>query len=215
MKQDRLWYAAYGSNLLHARFSLYLTGGSYAKGHRRHIGARDNQKPKSEAPLINGPWRLCFGHSSSRWGGGVAFLDPENDQGASVRCWNITHQQFADVAAQENGLLPGELEINVDEVMANGDVEIGNSWYSRIVYLGDHQGLPLLTFTSSQPPEPTTPGEPYLSVILNGFLEAEPTKLDQHVDRLLRADGVAPIWTREALLGLANRSTRDQRSHES
>lgn len=207
MNTDRLWYAAYGSNLLRARFLLYLRGGSYAEGHREHVGARDRREPGDESPLLHGPWRLCFGFSSSRWGGGVAFLDPYNDRGASVRCWDITHEQFMDVAAQENGLLPGDLEINVDKVVADGQAKIGSSWYSRIVCLGKYKGRPLMTFTSPDPPKPSTPGESYLSVMLEGFLEAETNQLGQHVDRLLRAEGVAPEWTREALLGLVNRAT--------
>lgn len=207
MNHDRVWYAAYGSNLLRARFLLYLTGGSYAKGHHEHVGARDRREPGTEAPLIQGPWHLCFGRSSSRWGGAVAFLDPENDRDASVRCWDITQQQFADVAAQENGLLPGELEIDINHLITHGQIEIGNSWYSRIVYLGEYRNKPLMTFTSSEPPNPGTPGEPYLRVIVRGLLEAEPTQADQHIDRLMRAEGVVPAWTREALLGLANQET--------
>ena len=207
MNSDRLWYAAYGSNVLRARFLLYLRGGSYQEGHREHVGARDRQEPGRESPVIHGPWHLHFGLSSSRWGGGVAFLDPDNDQGASVRCWNITQEQFVDVAAQENGMLPGDLEIDIDEVVANGRAEIGASWYSRVVCLGEYQGQPVMTFTSSHPPKPNPPGKAYLRVILKGFLEAEPTRLHEHIDRLLRAEGVAPHWSRESLVGLANQAT--------
>jgi hypothetical protein len=65
----------------------------------------------------------------------------------------------------------------------------------------------LMTFTNPKSVEPRAPGEPYLSVILNGFLEAAPTQLDQHLDRLMRARGVDSGWTREALMGLANLET--------
>jgi hypothetical protein len=112
-----------------------------------------------------------------------------------------------DVAAQENGMLPGDLEINIGEVVAAGQAAIGTSWYSRVVCLGEYQGQPVMTFTSPQPPKPSPPGEAYLRVILKGFLEAEPTLLGQHVDRLVRAEGVAPKWTRETLVGLVNRAT--------
>lgn len=207
MNSERVWYAAYGSNVLRARFRLYLRGGRYQEGHREHVGARDRQEPGVDSPLIHGPWHLHFGHSSPRWGGGVAFLDPDNDQGARVRCWNITQEQFLDVAAQENGMLPGDLEIDIDEVVANGQAEISASWYSRVVYLGEYQGQPVMTFTSSHPPKPNPPGEAYLRVILNGFLEAEPTRLHEHIDRLLRAEGVAPQWSRESLVGLVNQAT--------
>jgi hypothetical protein len=92
-------------------------------------------------------------------------------------------------------------------VVAEKQAEIGTSWYARVVCLGEYRGQPVMTFTSSQPPKPSPPGEAYLKVILGGFLEAEPTLLGQHVDRLLRAEGVAPQWSRETLVGLVNRAT--------
>ena len=109
-----------------------------------------------------------------------------------------------DVAAQENGLRPGDVQVDIAEIREAGELQIGDSWYSRIVYLGDFYGQPLMTFTSPKSVEPRAPGEPYLSVILNGFLEAAPTQLSQHLDRLMRARGVDSAWTREALMGLAN-----------
>ncbi len=207
MSSDRVWYGAYGSIILEARFMRYIEGGSYLPNHPQHIGARDNEKPGPESPIVHGPWSLSFGLSSERWGGGVAFLDPDVDEGACLRCWDITAQQFMDVAAQENGLQPGDVEIDIAQVIDAGEIEIGDTWYSRIVYLGDYHGRPLMTFTSPKPVEPKPPGEPYLSVILNGFLEAAPTQLDQHLDRLMHARGVDSAWTREALTGLANLET--------
>lgn len=207
MSSDRVWYGAYGSNILEARFMRYIEGGSYLPNHPQHIGARDNEKPGPESPIVHGPWSLSFGLSSERWGGGVAFLDPDVDEGACLRCWDITAQQFMDVAAQENGLQPGDVEIDIAQVIDAGEIEIGDTWYSRIVYLGDYHGRPLMTFTSPKPVEPKPPGEPYLSVILNGFLEAAPTQIDQHLDRLMHARGVDSAWTREALTGLANLET--------
>tara|TARA_B100000700_G_scaffold143764_1_gene159744 strand:+ start:4751 stop:5092 length:342 start_codon:yes stop_codon:yes gene_type:complete len=112
-----------------------------------------------------------------------------------------------DVAAQENGREPGDITIDIEEVIRRGEVSIGDSWYSRVVYLGRYRERPLLTFTSEQTPEPTSPGEPYLSVILNGFIEASPQQESEHIGRLLRARGVAPTWTREAIAQLAKRET--------
>ena len=207
MGSDRVWYGAYGSNVLEARFLRYIQGGSYGPNNAEHVGARDNQEPRSTSPIVHGPWSLSFGLSSERWGGGVAFLDPHIDEGACVRCWDITAEQFMDVAAQENGLRPGDVQFDIAEVREAGEIQIGDSWYSRIVHLGDFHGQPLMTFTSSESVEPRAPGEPYLAVILNGFLEAAPTQLSQHLDRLMRARGVDSAWTREALIGLANSET--------
>jgi len=207
MSSDRIWYGAYGSNVLEARFLRYIEGGSYGPSNAEHTGTRDNQRPGPESPMIHGPWSLSFGLSSERWGGGVAFLDPDLDEGACLRCWDVTAEQFMDIAAQENGLQPGDVELDIPEVRDAGELQIGDAWYSRIVYLGDFHGRPLMTFTNPKSVEPRAPGEPYLSVILNGFLEAAPTQLDQHLDRLMRARGVDSGWTREALMGLANLET--------
>ena len=204
MNYDRIWYGAYGSNILKERFLRYIEGGSYAPNHPEHVGARDRQGPGPKSPLLHGPWRLSFGYTSERWGGGVAFLDPEVNEAACIRCWDITAQQFMDVAAQENGLHPGEIEVDIAEVKDAGQLIFGDTWYSRIVYLGEYLGQPVMTFTSPKSVKTNAPGESYLSVILNGFLEAAPTQLEQHLDRLMRAQGVNSAWTRETLLELAN-----------
>ncbi|MDP7066691.1 MAG: hypothetical protein QF637_03625 [Acidimicrobiales bacterium] len=204
---DRVWYGAYGSNLLEKRFLRYLEGGSYLPGHTEHVGARDSQEPGQMSPLVHGPWSLSFGLSSKRWGGGVAFLEPRLDEGACVRCWDITQEQFMDVAAQENGFQPGEVNIDIDEIIHQGELSIGDTWYSRIIYLGEYRGQPLLTFTSPTPPDPTPPGEPYLSAILNGFMEASPSQKEAHIARLMRARGVAPTWTRDAIARLVKPET--------
>lgn len=204
MGYDRIWYGAYGSNLLKERFLRYIEGGAYAPNHSEHVGARDKRSPGKKSPLVHGPWRLSFGHTSERWGGGVAFLDPDVDEGACIRCWDISAQQFMDVAAQENGLDPGGIEIDLGKVKDAGQLIIGDTWYSRIVYLGEYLGQPLMTFTSPSAVKVNAPGASYLSVILKGFLEAAPTQQGRHLDRLMRAQGVDSAWTRESLLELAN-----------
>ena len=204
MNYERVWYGAYGSNVLEERFLRYIEGGSYAPQQPPHVGARDTQGPGPKSPLVHGPWSLSFGYKSERWGGGVAFLDPDFSQRACIRCWDVTDQQFMDIAAQENGLQPGEVDVDIAGLKDSGELIIGDTWYSRIVYLGEYLGQPVMTFTSPKPVEAHAPGESYLSVILNGFLEAAPGQLDQHLDRLMRADGVDCGWTRETLLQLAN-----------
>jgi|TARA_Y100000590_G_scaffold32592_1_gene35846 hypothetical protein len=112
-----------------------------------------------------------------------------------------------DVAAQENGFDPGEIKIDIDEIIHQGELSIGDTWYSRVVYLGKYCGQPLLTFTSPTPPDPMPPGEPYLSAILNGFVEASPNQKEGHIDRLMRARGVTPTWTRDAIARLVKPET--------
>ena len=172
---QRVWYAAYGSNLLEARFLRYLEGGSFPGSTRGHHGARDSTPPAGWR-LLQVDRQLCFGHESTRWGGGgVAFLDPAAASGqAWVRCWDVTAEQFADVAAQENGMQPGDLDVDMAAIEAGGTVELTGRWYGAAVLLGRVDDRPVVTFTSPSPPIATVPHETYLSVVGRGLLETLP-----------------------------------------
>ena len=192
---DRVWYAAYGSNLLAERFHHYLAGGQYGPSGRAHLGARDASLPAGWKTL-EVPHQLRFGHESSRWGGGVAFLDPRVGSGHAVlRCWDITAQQFSDVAAQENGLRPGQLEIDVDAVVAAGTAEVTQRWYGTALHLGELDGRPVVTFTCGSPPEPTSPGDPYLEVIVSGLRESRALDGADIAAYLHCCPGVSQGWT--------------------
>lgn len=200
----RVWYAAYGSNLLAERFHRYLVGGSYGDSDREHVGARDPAAPR-DARILEVPHQLRFGRESSRWGGGVAFLDPRSGSGgAVVRCWDVTSQQFGDVAAQENGLLPGELEIDIEAVVETGSVDLADRWYGRALLLGELEGRPVVTFTCAEVPVVSTPGQPYLEVIVRGLLEAEALTVDQVPAYLHSCPGVAAGWGLGRLAELAD-----------
>ena len=207
MSERRIWYAAYGSNISHERFRCYLEGGSYQDGHRPQVGARNSSPPGRLSPLLYGPWTLSFACSSERWGGGVAFLELDRAGGAAIRCWDITEEQFLDVAAQENGLEPGEFRVDLDEVVAADQLVHGDSWYSKVIYLGMYLGSPVLTFTNPTPVEFNAPGRPYLSVILKGLMEASPLQLEMHLSQLMRANGISPAWTKGALRDIVDFAT--------
>ncbi|NOX31727.1 MAG: hypothetical protein GXP35_17035, partial [Actinobacteria bacterium] len=139
-RSGQVWYASYGSNLLRQRFEHYLTGGTFRGAPQRgqHVGARDSALPTDDRAW-RVPHGLRFAGESTRWsGGGVAFLDPAVGSGeAVVRMYRITAAQFSDVAAQENGLRPGDLSVDVDALVANGGQDISDRWYGRGLYLGD------------------------------------------------------------------------------
>jgi hypothetical protein len=205
----RVWYAAYGSNLLAERFQRYLDGGSYGPSGPDHAGARDSSPPAGWRSL-DVPHQLRFGRRSRRWGGGVAFLDPTRGSGtAIVRCWDITVEQFADVAAQENGLGPGTLPIDVTEVTTRGAVDLTDGWYGRALYLGDLDDRPVLTFTGAVAVEPTPPGAPYLDTVARGLLETSDRDPAALVDYLQRCPGVHRQWSAASIRDLfgAGRST--------
>ncbi|MFT7646891.1 MAG: hypothetical protein ACI8Y4_001631 [Candidatus Poriferisodalaceae bacterium] len=198
-----MWYAAYGSNLLRERFMLYLEGGQFRTQGRPHEGARNNSAPIDDR-VLRVDHQMSFGYHSSRWGGGVSFLDPNPGSGeALVRCWSVTREQFADIAAQENGLAVGDIDVDLDRLTAEGSVPLTSGWYGLGLVLGEIDGAPVVTFTAPEPVTPTTPGSPYLEVILNGLTEmgaaSDPVSAASY---LLGCPGVSPSWAIDALSSL-------------
>ena len=197
---DRVWYASYGSNLLAERFGYYLSGGamplgdgSSQSGH--HVGARDST-PASADMLWTVPHQLGFGGNSAQWGGGgVAHIDPEVGTGeAHVRMWQVTPDQFDDIAAQENGLAPGSLSVDHAAAVAHGHLDVSERWYGRVMYCGHVEGHPVLTFTGATLRAPSAPGPAYLRVVGRGLLESGVT-IDNAVRYLLDAPGVGDVWS--------------------
>jgi len=190
-----VWYAAYGSNLLAERFGYYITGGAMPGRTVAHAGTRD-----PTAPSASRPWRvghqLAFGGCSVRWeNAGVAYLDPRPGSGtAVVRLWQVTLQQFEDIAAQENRLSPGELTVGLDEVVERGGVDLDAGGYSRVLHCGSVQGCEVLTFTATENRDPSAPGAAYLSVVGRGLVECG-MSVSEASRYLLAAPGVSESWS--------------------
>ncbi|CAM6092712.1 unnamed protein product [Calypogeia fissa] len=193
-----VWYACYASNLLMERFMCYIQGGQVEGMRNACLGSR-NQTPPVASRWLMVPHNLFFGHSwTSRWGsGGVAFLDPVSHGGAPtthVRLYKITLQQLRDLLIQENRGEPNNSEVVLewDQITKLRDVQsalshatldiIKDSWYGTIKYLGDEDGLPIITVTCSVEDvqrfrkgqfKVCPPSESYYNVILKGLLEHE------------------------------------------
>jgi hypothetical protein len=146
-----VWYASFGSNILSERFACYLEGGRIEGMIRDMPGSRDPSPPTEWRRWDDLPHRLFFAHSSPTWdGGGVAFVDfgedlavagdaPETPSrdissvapeahrsalGVSYRLYRVTLEQFNDVLAQENGMVPGDeacREMTAEEARALAD----------------------------------------------------------------------------------------------
>ena len=123
-KKEYLWYAAYGSNINYDRFLLYITGGT-KKFYDVEIVAKgcfDKSLPiKDQFYKINHP--IYFAKHSSKWSGGVAFLNTRISGLTYGRVYLITKDQFQAIKAQEG------------------------SWYSEEINLGILEGYPVKTFT--------------------------------------------------------------------
>ena len=167
-----VWYAAYGSNLLAERFSVYLRGGSVPGAGRSQHGARDPSDPVEWRPYrIDRPMR--FGFRSTGWNGtGVCLVEPERVAPADTyaRAWLITVEQLTDVWAQENGQRVGPA-LDLDRLRVDGRADFGSGRYRRLEYLGALDGAPVVTITCDRSPPPNPAGAPYLEVVGRGLME--------------------------------------------
>ena len=207
---DAVWYASYGSNIAPERFALYIDGGSLqgVADKAAHRGARDSSAPMATA-LDRVPHRLVFAGHSSRWGGSPAFLHLEPGSGSAViRRWLVTAEQFEDVAAQENGMEPGSLAIDIDALVAAGVLDITDRWYGKALCLGEVDGHPVVTFTGTRAGlDVGAPSSSYLGTIVGGMAEGG-MSTDEIVATILEADGVVPAWTAGSIADLVDSTRR-------
>lgn len=206
MTDDRLWYAAYGSNTRRARFDLYLNGGTNPVTGRVTPGCRD-PRPPGPGPVVELSCRLLFARRSTGWNGPVAFLDPDAPGLTYARLWQVSREQFADIVAQENVVAPGALPTEPMHALGRdtpSTVIIAGGWYGRLVHLGDRGGLPILTCTAdwdlaAELPQPPT--DAYLGTVAGGLVEAglAPEEVARY---LLAVPGVASFWDATSLAAL-------------
>jgi hypothetical protein len=182
-----VWYVSYGSNMCAARLGCYLVGGRPPGGAVEYVGARDATPPADSMP-VHLPGRLYFAGQSRTWGGGIAFYDHDVPGPTPARAYRITGAQFADVAAQEMHRIP-EPGDPLEEVVLGGlDAgrhEAGPGHYETLVQVGEHEGLPMLTFTSPHGLDHvphTRPRPAYLAMLEQGLGEAHGWDEQQSAD---------------------------------
>jgi hypothetical protein len=197
--EDPVWYLAYGSNLAADRFACYLAGGRPRGAVRTYEGCRDRTPPARDVGLhLRG--RLTFGGVSTVWGGALAFHDRAAEGSLAARAYLISFGQFSDVVAQEarlrvtTDLLPSAIE---------GEWEAPSSVYESVSRIGEQDGVPILSFTSVRSHEPAAPSAAYLRTILRGLEQTFAWSPHESADYLLRAPGVAPTWSADRLVRLA------------
>lgn len=203
-KESLVWYASYGSNLRRARFMCYIEGGTPEGSTREEVGCKDNTQPRADEKIkIN--HSLYFAENGEHWENkGVAFINKEEDaKGESAtlgRMYLITKEQFMDVVAQENRL--DKVSIDLDDVKRKKSFVFRQSWYGNILYLGEHKGSPIFTFTTYKKKEETEFNEPsvkYLHVIAAGLMEAWSMNKEQIRDYLTGKGGISSNLLMEAL----------------
>jgi hypothetical protein len=171
--EDPVWYVAYGSNLYRERFSCYLAGGRPEGGARTYAGCRDASPARAEHPVML-PGGIYFAHRSPTWGGGIAFYDPELPGRAAARAYLLTRQQFGDVLVQEMHREVGE-DLDLTPALTGGLQTLGPGRYETVIKVGEHEGRPMLTFTSPHgagPADLNAPTASYLTMLGHGLRES-------------------------------------------
>ncbi|MER7544116.1 histone deacetylase [Spirillospora sp. NPDC127506] len=200
MSDDPIWYVAYGSNLFRERFQCYLAGGRPPGGARRHAGCRDPRPARAEQSITI-PGGIYFAHTSSTWGGGMAFYDPDLPGRAAARAYLLTRRQFCDVLSQEMRRDPGT-DHDLSEVLARGRQRLGPGRYETVLRVGERAGHPMLTFTSPHPAAPNAPTAPYLAMLGNGLREAHGWTAGRAASYLAARPGARGAWTERAIAAL-------------
>ncbi len=171
---DRVWYAAYGSNLLRERFRCYLVGGTPPGGRHAQPPSDRPQEPGEDVPLVV-PGRLVFAAEAPSWGGGgVAFWDPSGRGSTLLRGWLLDTDRFREVVHLENGGRKRTAAVVPPSLWVTGRARLPDGWYSQLLVLGELAGVPVVTFTSPEADRlpVAAPGPAYAGVVRRGLLEA-------------------------------------------
>jgi len=202
---ELVWYVSYGSNLNRARFITYIEGGSIPGNNVVHEGCADPTPPVADVPLQL-PQSLYFaGWSDRAWGGTAAAFITLDAQAppALARAYLITPRQFQEVVRQENANIAraDDVRLNMEGARKHGHVRmLSHGYYSELVYCGQRDGYPMLSFTASEnrtdfhPPSP-----PYLRMISRGLLESHGLNTDDAVQYLKDRPGVLGNWSASQL----------------
>lgn len=189
-----VWYACYGSNIREERFMCYINGGTPPGAVRNFSGCSDKSKPRESKPFkINR--EMYFAKKSVTWnGGGICFLKPEKDENADTlgRIYLINSGQFKDLVRQELKF-EGTIEIDFDELMEKGSYNcMTNGRYGLLLYLGEIDGKPVVTFTSEKilKDEINQPNMAYLSTIVRGLREIYDLTNSEIKDYLRTKEGI-------------------------
>ncbi|MBR0574981.1 gamma-glutamylcyclotransferase [Proteiniclasticum sp. BAD-10] len=163
-RENLVWYAAYGSNLLEERFLCYLQGTAFRGQGRAPESCSDPSIPRAKM-LCRIPHDVYFAQTSSSWEGrGVAFLDGTKPGKAYGVAYLITREQFDHLWREENGgRIPSP----------------GSSWYSHQVSLGTLHGIPWMTVTNGRVLAKNPSGYRYLSILQEGLQENYPHRSQQ------------------------------------
>jgi hypothetical protein len=154
----------------------YIVGGHLPDLTRDHPGCPDKTPPR-DAVATEVPGTLYFATHPDFWSGltPIFFDSKPGNTIVKARGYLITLDQLQHILAQENGSKDGPIPVSIPRVKAEGQVSIGDekSFYNELVYLGERQGYPMVTFTTSRTDLRLNPPEvPYLRLLVRGLKES-------------------------------------------
>jgi hypothetical protein len=203
---ERVWYAGYGSNLNRARFMAYIEGGTVAGNDVVYEGCTDTTAPLDDIALEL-PQSLYFaGWSHRAWGGTAAgFITLEARKPPTLaRAYLIAPTQFQEIVRQENAHVASVegIELDLDQAREHGHTRIlSQGHYSELIYCGERDGYPMLTFTASENrTDFNRPSPPYLRMIHAGLQESHGLSTDDAVAYLRGKPGIRGRWTAAQLV---------------
>jgi hypothetical protein len=201
------WYVAYGSNLRLDRLRCYLAGGRPPGAGRRHVGSQNPADPL-DIRRIRLAGGIRFAGRSTLWGGGVAFFDPEAEGRVAARAYLLTLEQLNDLVSQETRR-PRDTDLRLDRVTRHRPGTLAAACYETVLHVGERSGWPMLTITSRRDLDPAAPAAAYLWSIAAGLAEGFSWAPAAIADYLVRAPGVAPVWTHDQVTALVSVSERE------
>ncbi|WP_245713923.1 histone deacetylase [Nocardia vaccinii] len=156
------------------------------------------------------PGTVYFAWESPVWTGGIAFYSPraQEDWPRDVAAcgYLFTLEQFEDLVAQEMYREPGTgTRIDLDAVLRDGSVRLGDGRYETVVCLGERAGYPVLTCTAPWDPatvELRRPATRYLEILAGGLRESHGWTAERIHAYLAGLPGVRGLWDTAELRAL-------------
>jgi hypothetical protein len=224
-KNELVWYLSYGSNLLKSRFMCYITGGRPQGSNKDYRGCVcDKTPPKDSRPDEIG-FSLYFAHrpdtsnaSNTSWNGGLAFIrqnaSPE-EYSTMARRYLITKEQLEGVVAQENGKCDGDAEYSfgLRRLLENRQLSIGHRLYNYLIVIGDDNGVPIITLTTSHDLILRKPSLEYVTIIALGLRETYGMSPEEACSYLYKKDGIEGLFEQSDLLSIIRKAFEDATSN--
>lgn len=205
---SKVWYAVYGSNLNHDRFTCYIKGGVPDGASIKDQGCHDSTQVIDGGKILL-PYELYFAKESYKWGNkAVAFICFNKDASAITlgRKYLVTEEQFNHIFKQENCIdIDNSVDIDLVKSRKQGSFVVRKAWYGCIVYIGEESGFPIFTLTAYWDIDAEVkmaPSFEYLRHVIKGIKQAYDLNDAQIADYLITKPGLSTNFSRQELMSI-------------